>query len=57
MTYPTEEQEALIRNHRINPNSDRMLNPDNWLVHEETRTKLIILHKRTKRRRVIKKEI
>ena len=49
VTYPTEEQEALMRKHR--------LNPDNWKVFEETKTKLIVLHKHKCMRKVLRKEI
>ena len=49
MTYPTEEQEALMRKHR--------LNPDNWKVFEDTKTKLIVLHKHKCMRKVLRKEI
>ena len=49
MTYPTEEQEALMRKYG--------LNPEHWIVYQETRKTLIVLCKRKSKRKVLKKEI
>lgn len=50
MTKPNERQAELIRSQTVNPNSTRTLNPENWLVLEETEDKLIILSKRKRKR-------
>lgn len=55
MTEPNEQQEELIRKHTVNPNSKYTLNPDNWMVLEETNKQLVILSKRNKARRVLLK--
>lgn len=48
MTYPTEEQEALMRKYK--------LRPEHWIVYQETATKLVLLNKRKSMRRVLEKE-
>jgi hypothetical protein len=55
MTKPNEIQAELIRSQTVNPNSTRALNPENWLVLEDTNEQLIILSKRNKARRVLLK--
>ena len=49
MTEPNELQIALMRKHRLNPN--------NWLVLEETDKKLVLITRRKTMRRVLEKEI
>jgi hypothetical protein len=55
MTKPNERQAELIRSQTVNPNNNRALNPENWLVLEETEDKLIILSKRKRKRLEIEK--
>lgn len=55
MTKPNEIQAELIRSQTVNPNNTRTLNPENWLVLEETEDKLIILSKRKRKRVEIEK--
>lgn len=55
MTEPNEQQAELIRKQTVNPNSTRTLNPDHWMVLEETNKQLVILSKRTRLRRVLLK--
>lgn len=56
MTEPNEQQIALMRKYKFNYKRNYSLNPDNWMVLEETETELIILNKRKCRRMVLKKE-
>lgn len=56
MTEPNEQQIALMRKYKYNPNRNYTLNPANWLVLEETEKELIMLNKRKCRRMVLKKE-
>lgn len=55
MTKPNEIQAELIRSQTVNRNNTRALNPENWLVLEETEDKLIILSKRKRKRLEIEK--
>ena len=48
MIEPNEQQIALMRKHRLNPN--------NWLVLEETDKKLVLITRRKTMRRVLEKE-
>ena len=56
MTEPNEQQIELMRKFKYNPNRKHTLNPNNWVVLEETETELIILNKRKCRRMTLKKE-
>ena len=56
MTEPNEQQIELMRKYKYNPKRNPTLNPNNWLVLEETKNELIILNKRKCRRMVLKKE-